>query len=295
MIQRKLEFLIAFCLVMYLFSCNSTDKEYMQSIENWHQLRIDSLKGKTGFLNLAGLYWLQEGENAFGSNSINQLVFPDKTPFQLGVFILKDSIVTLLPKTSIRVDGQLTSDSVKVYEKGVMKNMSYESFSWFVIKRGDTYGIRLRDYAHPLLTTFDSIDYFVTDSKWKIDAKWKTYCEPKEIPFQNMNGLTINYPIIGAFFFTIDGKEYKLEPLGEPEPDGYFVMFYDKTSGNSTYGSGRYLYVQEPDKWGHSVLDFNKAYNPPCAFTEFATCLFPHQENRLPIFIEAGEKFSEHL
>ena len=106
--------------------------------------------------------------------------------------------------------------------------------------------------------------------------------------------MNINYPVYGAFYFTIDDKEYKLEPLGKPDQYGYFVMFYDKTSGQSTYGSGRYLYVEVPDKTGKTFVDFNKAFNPPCAFTEYATCLFPHKENRLLIIVNAGEKFSSH-
>ena len=295
MFLRNYQILIVVFLITIFNCCDNSNKKYLQSIQNWHQLRIDSLKGETDFLNLAGLYWLQEGENTFGSDSSNQLLFPANTASKLGTFLLKDSLVMLIPNDTIKIDGQVVEDTIEVYGNGAAKNVRFGSMFWFIIKREDAIGVRLRDYELPILSTFDSIDYFKTDVKWKLKAQWKSYKEPIEIPFHTINGTILNYPVKGAFYFTIDGEEYKLEPLGDPEPDGYFVMFYDKTSGHSTYGSGRYLYVPVPDKEGNTIIDFNKAFNPPCAFTEFATCLLPHKENRLPIFIEAGEKFSQHL
>lgn len=286
--------LILFFFILTTFGCKQSLSEYELSIQKWHQLRIDSLKGETGFLNLVGLYWLDEGENTFGSEASNNLNFTLVSALKLGSFLVVDSLVYLIPNHEILVDGKETLDTILVFSDSVSKTMRYKSLFWYAIERGGNIGVRLRDFNHPILQEFDSIDYFETDPEWKIEAEWKLFEDTIITSFSNVLGMTIEYPVYGAFNFNIAGEEYKLEPLGEAGPDGYFVMFYDKTSGHSTYGSGRYLYVDEPDKNGFVMIDFNKAYNPPCAFTEFATCLFPHKENRLPIFINAGEKFSGH-
>ena len=281
-------------LLLSLTYCRPTDEAYLKSISEWHRLRIDSLKGKTGFLNLAGLYWLDTGSNSFGSDSVNHLVFPAKAKPNMGTFILKDSLVYLVPRARIKVHGKILTDTTLVYGVGEAKNMEWGSLHWFIIKRGQTLGVRLRDFEHPLLNYFDTIDYYPTNPEYKVNAQWEAYPTLKTITFANVLGMQIPYPVYGAFHFTLQGQPFALEPLGKPEADGYFVMFYDKTSGNTTYGSGRYLYVNPPDSTGATSIDFNKAFNPPCAFTQFATCLFPHKANRLPIFVEAGEKFAGH-
>lgn len=292
--KRKLYFLIVISISVLFSGCRQEDPTYLRSINEWHKARINFLKSEEGYVNLAGLYWLEEGENTFGADSSNQIIFPEKAAPHFGTFVLNKGTVKLINSSSILVEDKLVKDTVLVYNDTTDLTMRYKSLQWYIIKRGDDIGIRLRDFDNPILLSFDSIDYYPTDQKWKLDATWKAYQEPKNVDFQNMLGMTINYTIYGAFHFTIDGQEYTLEPLGEPEPEGYFVMFYDKTSSHTTYGSGRYIYVPEPDESGHTILDFNKAYNPPCAFTEFATCLFPHKENRLPIYVNAGEKFSGH-
>lgn len=292
--QRKLQFLIVIMLSACLLGCKQEDPAYLTSIQDWHKARIDFLKSESGFVNLAGLYWIEEGENTFGSDSSNQIVFPSKSASRLGSLLLKNGAVYLINSDNVKIEEASVVDTTVVYNDTTDLTMSYKSLHWFVIKRGEDFGIRLRDFESPLLDSFDSIDYYPTDEKWKRKATWTPYKEPKNVDFQNMVGMTITYPVYGAFNFEIDGTEYSLEPLGEPEPEGYFVMFYDKTSGHTTYGSGRYLYVPEPDESGNTLVDFNKSFNPPCAFTEFATCLFPHKENRLPIYVNAGEKFSGH-
>jgi uncharacterized protein len=286
--------ILAIAILLETFGCSPSKTEYELSIDHWHQLRIDSLKGETGFLNLAGLFWLNGGVNSFGSDSTNDFYFTSKSLPQLGSFLLKDSIVYLITQNDVKVDGKVVSDTTLVFSEDIVKVMKYSSLRWFIIKRGDQMGVRLRDFQHSLLTTFDTIDYFTTNPQWKVDALWKPYVKPRKVEFANVIGMAIPYEIKGAFQFKIDNVAYALEPLGEPGSDGYFIMFYDKTSGHSTYGSGRYLYVEAPDSLGNTFIDFNKAYNPPCAFTEFATCLFPHTENRLPFLVNAGEKFSEH-
>ncbi len=274
--------------------CSPSTSQYEADIQHWHQSRINYLKSEDGFLNLAGLYWLKEGVNTFGSNNTNNIYFTDKSLPNMGAFLLKDSLVYLITKNQIYIDGNIVTDTTLVFGLGEAKQMRYESLLWFIIKRGDKVGIRLRDLESSLLEEFDFIDYFKTNPDWKLEARWKPYKEWKEVPFTNVLGISIKHQVKGAFYFKIEGAEYKLEPLGNPGEHGYFIMFYDKTSAHTTYGSGRYIYVQKPDINGLTYIDFNKAFNPPCVFTEFATCLFPHKENRLPIFVNVGEKFSSH-
>ncbi len=283
-------------IIISLLGCSSADDtKYVSSIDHWHQLRIDYLKGETGFLNLAGLYWLDQGTNNFGSSSINKLIFPALADSLMGSFLLKDSLVYLIPFSEIKIGGNVVLDTTLVFGAKDSPVMEYKSFRWFIIKRGTSIGVRLRDFNHPLLQNFDSIDYYTTNPTYKVEATWQRYDEPKTVTFANVLNMAIDYPVYGAFRFLLEGKEIVLEPMGEPDTElGYFVMFYDKTSGHATYGSGRYLYVNPPNKLGRTIIDFNKAFNPPCAFTEFATCLFPHKQNRLSIFVKAGEKFSGH-
>ena len=288
---KKAYFLV---VVIAFLGCSRSTQEYEADVKQWHQSRINYLKSEEGFINLAGLFWLKEGANTFGADSTNDINFTSKSLPNMGVFQLQDSLVYLIANSEILIEGEPVSDTTLIFENGITKKMEFKSLSWFVVKRGKSIGIRLRDFNSPFLENFDSIDYYITDHTWKVEAVWKVYKNQREVPFTNVLGMKINYPVKGAFYFTIAGSEYTLEPLGEPDEYGYFVMFYDKTSGHSTYGSGRYLYVEEPDATGKTYVDFNKAFNPPCAFTEFATCLFPHKENRLPIFIKAGEKFSSH-
>jgi len=170
--------------------------------------------------------------------------------------------------------------------------MSNGYLHWFIINRGKEFGIRLKDYHHPLLTTFNHIDNYPIDKSWKVKATWEPYDTPKVVTVHNQVGMDLEEPVPGALHFELQGEPYTLEPIGSAEGESLFVMIYDKTSGHETYGSGRYIDVPMPDESGITWIDFNKAYNPPCAFTEFATCLFPHKANRLPFKITAGEKYS---
>ena len=289
-------------LLLLVVACGRTtemaDREkYIREIEAWQQLRIDSLKGKTGFLNLAGLFWLHQGANTIGSDSSNTFVFPPKAAAFLGTVVLDGDMVWFVQHEPglVQVSGNVTADTALVFvPDSVQRHMRFGDLNWFIIKRGKEYGIRLKDYNHPLLKTFNHIDTYPIDARWRVTATWEPYERPKEVLLDNQVGMKIRQQIPGAFHFEIRGEPYSLEPVGEPGEEGYFVMVYDQTSGRETYGSGRYLYVPVPDENGQTILDFNKLFNPPCAFTPYATCLFPHAANRLPIKIEAGEKFSGH-
>ena len=169
-----------------------------------------------------------------------------------------------------------------------------DDLKFYVIKRGDRYGVRVKDPRSAMLAEFDGLDYYPVEAAYRIEARWVTYDEPKELDLATAVGTVQTMLVPGRAEFELDGERLSLEPmLGSLEDESYFFLMRDKTSGKETYGAGRYLYTESPQD-GRIVLDFNKAYNPPCVFTPYATCPLPPPQNRLEIRIEAGEKDYGH-
>jgi uncharacterized protein (DUF1684 family) len=285
--------------LLVVCSCTTSEKttssEYINEIEHWQQLRVDSLKGHTGYLNLAGLFWISDEVSSIGADSTNTFIFPQKAAKNLGKFIAKEDSIWFIQheKGLVKLSGDIRSDTTLIFSEGSVNiKMSYGDLNWYIIKRGTDYGVRLKDYNHPLLANFNHIDTYPIDSKWKVNATWEKYATPKTVIVQNQVGMKLEQQVFGALNFELAGKSYQLEPLGSPEGDDYFILIYDETSGHETYGSGRYMYMPIANEDGETYIDFNKAFNPPCVYTEFATCIFPHEANRLPLKIEAGEKYS---
>ena len=286
-------------IILCAGSCSTTDTaentEYISDIEHWQQLRVDSLKGHTGYINLAGLFWLNSEVSSIGADSTNTFIFPAKAASYLGEIIMKNDSLWFIQHEQglVKLAGDIISDTTLIFlEDEVNLSMSFGALHWYIIKRGTDYGLRLKDYNHPSLESFNHIDNYPIDSKWKVKATWEGYPSPKTVTVHNQVGMELEQQVFGALHFELEGKPYKLEPLGPPEGHDYFILIYDKTSGHETYGSGRYMYMPLANEDGVTYIDFNKAFNPPCVYTEFATCLFPHEANRLPIKIEAGEKYS---
>lgn len=286
-------FLMMFVL---LFSCQKNleekgEPEYIGEIKAWHKRRIENLKKENGWLNLVGLYWLKEGENKIGSDKSNDIIFPKKAPPFIGVFVLRDSIITAVINDGI--DVMCNGKKIKTIEmkndmKGKPTILEYGSLRWHVIKRGNKYGIRLRDLESELVKNFTRIETYPINSDWRLEAKFEPYYPPKKIYIPNVLGMIKEESSPGALVFTKNGIIYKLDVL--EENDSYFVIFADETSGTETYGAGRFLYVEKADSSKKTIIDFNKAYNPPCAFTKYATCPLPPKQNHLKLRITAGEK-----
>lgn len=275
-------------------SCNSNkpnaDEKYLTEINQWHKHRIERLKSNTGWLNLKGLFWLEQGENALGSDQRNNIVFPEKAPAQIGTITLKDSIITFKSNndTEVKINNEVVKKSeLKTDMSGNPTILANGSLRWFIIKRGDKYGIRLRDFDSELVKNFEGIERFPVDTTWRVKAEFIKYKEPKVLSIPNIIGQTNEDTTDGYLQFTVEDKNYKLDPL--KSGDGYFLIFADGTSGKETYGAGRFLYVEGSDN-NEVIIDFNKAYNPPCAFTKFATCPLPPKDNYLKLEITAGEK-----
>ncbi len=167
------------------------------------------------------------------------------------------------------------------------------SLLFYLIRRGDRLGVRVKDSQSEARRNFRGLDYFPIDPGWRIEARFEPYDPPKSISVPNVLGQDNAEKSPGAVVFEHGGKTYRLDPVLERGETDYFVIFGDRTNGNETYGAGRFLYVKPPVD-GRTVIDFNKAYNPPCVFTEYATCPLPPPQNKLPIRIEAGEKEYGH-
>jgi uncharacterized protein (DUF1684 family) len=175
------------------------------------------------------------------------------------------------------------------YDKtGNPSYITHGDFAWYIMKRHTSLAIRLRDYKNPAIEALDHIPSYPIDPDYVVEAKLHAFDEPRAVtvntPFQDY---TQEYSSPGEFHFTIKGQKLKLLPFTSGE--GYFIIISDETSAMETYGAGRFMYTY-PDSTGRIILDFNKAYNPPCAITPFAACPMPPKENHLPVKIEAGEK-----
>jgi uncharacterized protein (DUF1684 family) len=283
---------------LFIISTAFGQSTYNNEIEQWKIKRVNSLKSDNGWLNLAGLFWLEEGKNSFGSASNNQIIFPKGSiAHNAGNFILESQTVKLnaAKGVAIKINDQLATSDEIVFSKELDKPvaMSYGSLHWTIIKREDKIGIRLRDYNSPLAKTFTGAERFPTDSNWKFDAVLQEPITPSTIPITNVLGQIIQMKFLGKLVFKIKEQTISLDAVEEGQE--LFVIFGDLTNKKETYGAGRFLYAPKPDASGKIVVDFNKAFNPPCAFTPYATCPLPPKQNILPIAITAGEKtFMEH-
>ena len=276
---------------------------YPQTIETWHQNRIADLKTPNGWLNLEGLFWLHKGSNSFGASAGKDCKYEGADnknnyfPSYLGDFIYQgDSVIWVSANSdSVKIDGEWVKakEQKTVFTKN--KNaamMSYRSFVWNIIQREDKVGIRFRNLKSATLLHFKDIDRFAVNEKWKIKAILNPPVQ-SQLMIMNVLGQNTATKNAGKLFFQIEGKEYSLDVIDEGGPQ-YFITFADATSGKTTYGAGRFIELPKPDTNGNTEIDFNKAYNPPCAFTAFATCPLPPPQNRLPIAITAGEKNYGH-
>lgn len=265
--------------------------EYIAEIDQWHQNRIEKLKGENSWFTLVGLYWVKEGENTFGSDRNNDIVFPQNAPQRIGKVILKDSVITLEVDAGVNVtvEGKSINEIKLAHDlTGNPTILNLSSLRWYIIKRGDRYGIRLRDINAPLRNEFDGIERFPVDEDWKITASFEAYNPQKVMYLPTQIGTVNEEPSPGAVVFNREGKTYRIDAVDAGKR--LWLIFADETSGKETYGAGRYLYIDKPDSTGKTVVDFNMAYNPPCVFTRFATCSFPPKQNFLKLEITAGEK-----
>jgi uncharacterized protein (DUF1684 family) len=289
-------------LPLLIAACNTkstqpmTNSSYQKEMQEWQARRLTELTAADSWLSLAGLFWLKEGRNTFGANSSNDIVFPKKAAPQMGAFILENGQVKMKINKDIKVlvDGKDLKEVMLVSDvAGKTTQMKWQTFSWYLIEREGRFAIRLKDSQNADFQSFKGLSYFPVTEKWKVPAYLKPVAADKTISLRNVIDMDVTMKLEGYLSFEIDGKNYELEAMNGG-PDLYFIIFADETTGVETYGAGRYMYMPRVDETGKTYLDFNKAYNPPCAFTDFATCPLPSAKNRLDLAIKAGEKNYKH-
>ncbi len=265
---------------------------YKKEILSWRKTLDANLRKENSWLALAGLFWLNEGINSFGAGDENDIIFPDAgIPQQIGAFIVNGDDVKLevTADTLVDVDGIPAKEaSLRPDISGAPTRLKLGALSFILIQREDGFGIRLWDNNNPKRKSFPGRQWYPADEEVRIEASYQRYDEEILVCFERENGADFETQIGGVLHFSVDGKEYSFLAL-EDEDGDLFVMFRDKTNGAETYRSGRYLSLSAP-KEGKAVIDFNRAYSPPCAFTPYATCPLPPAQNNLPIPIRAGEK-----
>jgi len=264
------------------------------AIAQWRSERVASLTSDNGWLTLAGLFWLKEGENTFGRAPGNALVLDNAALADTaGSFVRRGSQVRFVaragggvthggaPVTTLELASD-ASGNPTVLESGALR--------FYVIERAGNLGVRVRDLQNPHRLGFRGFEYFPVSTDWVVNARFERYQPVHHVRIVNILGMELEMDSPGAVVFNRDGREWRLDTVleapGDPE---LFIMFADGTSGHESYGAGRFLYIPMP-RGDTAVVDFNKAYNPPCALNEFATCPLPPWQNRLSLRVTAGEK-----
>jgi len=289
--------LAALALVSFMSATPPSGPDYTAEIEAWKARRVASLRSDEGWLTVVGLFWLSQGPNTVGSAHDGTVVLPPHdVPARVGIFRLAGARVAFepAPGADVRVAGQpVHAGEIHTDAAGDPTVLTIGSVRFYVIERDHRFAVRVKDTRSDARRDFHGITYFPTDPAWRIEARFEPYDPPRSIPIPNVLGHVDPESSPGAIVFTRDGKTLRLDAVLERGETDYFVIFGDRTNGTDTYGAGRFLYVAPPVD-GRTVIDFNKAYNPPCVFTPYATCPLPPPQNKLPIRVEAGEKQYAH-
>ncbi len=296
--KRLTVWLTAPLIAVILASCGQSGATFdasahVQEVLEWRAWRMQQLKDPSGYLNQIGLYWLEVGTYSFGSAKTNDLVFDGDAAPEIGTFTVTAEGVSMavLPGVDVQSDGLDVEDIViaaDTTEQGV--TITYGSLAWSVVERVGKYGVRLRDFEHPFVEGFGPLPYFDIDPSLRVEAMLHRYAEPQIANVGTViEGLGYHPESPGLVSFEIGGQRYELEAY--TSGDKLFYVFGDRTNRDATYGAGRFLYSTTPGEDGKTILDFNKSYSPPCAFNDFSTCPVASPRNRLPIRIEAGERF----
>ncbi|MGE3312539.1 MAG: DUF1684 domain-containing protein [Limisphaerales bacterium] len=288
---------LAFVLAFVFAGCvGSPEAEAPPDWLAWRERRHESIAGPEGWLTLAGLHWLREGENTVGSDPGHPVVLPaGKAPLTVGILIRSGSKVRFRanPGVDVTVEGvsvgemdmDLVSDASLTPTK-----LRVGGLTFWVLDRGDRMGVRVRDPESVARREFAGLECFPYDPAWRIPGRFEPHGEAKVVRVRDVTGATQDTRVVGDLVFAHQGVEHRLPAVEEPGEEDFFVIFRDRTAGGTTYGAGRYLYVARPISGSSVVLDFNRAYTPPCGFTPYATCPLPPRGSWLPFEVRAGER-----
>lgn len=289
-----------FLFVMPLLADNTTQlvqqsgrqiDGHTQVIEAWRASRQERLESPNGWLTLVGLEWLENGENRVGSAADNDIQLSGGPAYWGSVFLQDDQLRFVNAETgNVNINGEPLKEVELVADnKGEPSLIEAGTLSFYVIFRG-SYGLRVKDSQARTLQEFKGVDNFPIQQEWRIDGRFIKAEEGASIEITNVLGQVNESPVFGTFEFARDGKTHRLLGLGEEGSDSIWFIFADRTSGHGTYGAGRFLYSNGMPENGRLTVDFNKAYNPPCAFNPYSTCPLPPQRNRMDLMVTAGEK-----
>ena len=293
--MKKRSILAVIFLCVLISAQAQTD--YVKAIEKWRSDEESDLKKETGWLTVAGLFWLKEGINTVGAGPKFDVRLTDNFKGgKFGEIELRNGVANLKVEDGVESqgDGKDISTTIQLVsdEKGKPTQIRTGSQTFFLIKREDRFGIRLKDSKSKARLEFKGQHWFPIDESYKVTARLDAFSEPKEVMIPNVLGGSFKMKSPGILKFAFKGKEYSLQPVDEGDGT-LFIIFRDGSNLNETYLAGRFLYADKPVN-GEAVLDFNKAQNPPCAFTAFATCPLPPPQNTLDVEIKAGEKRYDH-
>jgi uncharacterized protein len=271
-----------------------SDPAYVKQVQDWRKKAEESLRRDNGWLTLAGRFPLKQGENTFGTAPTNDIVFPKGLgPAGMGSFIVEPGRVTL--KLVPGLKG--VNNGLELTEKEMGTDPQNRDWvqvgraSFHVIEREGRYILRLADKESEVRRKFQSRVWYGVDDNYRVWATYTPYEPVRKVKIVNVIDEVSDEPVPGFVQFEISGRPYKLDVIGDDD-DGLFFVFRDPTAGDTTYGSGRFLHVTPKPRPGERFqLDLNRAYNPPCAFSEFTTCPLPPKQNILNVRIEAGEKY----
>jgi uncharacterized protein (DUF1684 family) len=260
---------------------------YRASVEKWRQAYEADLTSDNGWLTVSGLFWLHDGENRFGSDPLNDIVLPAPVPTDAGSFDFHNgkTVVHVKPGVAATIRGAKVTTAEMKHDSD--DRLVIGDLTLYVHASGDRYAIRLKDKNSKLRKDFTGLKWFPVNEAYRVDARFVPYDKPKTVMIQNIMGDAGPEQIPGYVEFTLNGQTLRLD--AEKEGSDLSFVLRDLTSGHETYGAARFLDT-ELGKDGHVVLDFNEAYNPPCAYNPYTTCPLPEPENRLRVRIEAGEK-----
>lgn len=282
-----------------LFACSS-DKlgteplpdNYEQTINEWQEYRIGVLTDTTGWLRLVDLIWFEEGENSFGSGEEQDIRFPEGSIDEhAGTFLLRNGEVSMrvAENVVIRHKGERV-DQLQMVGDGVEERVhaTHGNLTWFIDERGDQRGVKVFSMDTPKADRFDGFPRYELKEEWHLQGRFVQHSEEASVEVVNVLGDTIDRSSPGYVTFRVNDELYSIDAF--EANSGLFLMFTDQTNRSDTYQAGRYMIIDHPDDNGFVTLDFNKAYNPPCAFNPFTTCQLPPPQNRLDLAIPAGEK-----
>lgn len=285
-------------------SAAAADSAWRQELEAWRAQREHELSAPDGWLTLVGLEWLKPGINSFGTAPENSIKIRAQAPSHFGLLTVSGSTVQLLAPSGgfpadFQMDGKPAREGTLSANDAKPSTLSWHGLSMVVLPRGGRYALRIKDADSPTRTGFHGLHWYAPDSRFRVTAKWNPYSPPRVEKIPTIIGTSLDMPAPGIAEFTLDDKTVRLEPVFEGgERDKLFFILRDATSQTTTYQAARFLHTGLPsngvDKPGTLTLDFNELYNPPCAYTPYATCPLPPEQNRLPIAIEAGEQRYSH-